>query len=73
MVWGLKEASQSFQARCRTYFGDAIAFLTDDYDLDFPQRSSGDLVRPIYRHAIIPAYLEPTFVEWLKSHWQEVL
>jgi hypothetical protein len=73
MVWGLEEASQSFQGRCRDYFGDAITFLTEEYDMAFPQRSAGDVVRPVYRHAIIPAYLEPIFVEWLKSHWLQVL
>lgn len=73
MVWDLDEASQHFQNQCRDYFRQAITFLTDEYDLAFPQRSAGDLVRPIYRHAIIPAYLEPIFVSWLKSHWEEVL
>lgn len=73
MVWGLEELSQYFPIRCRNYFSEAVTFLTGTYGLTFPQRSVGDLVRPVYRHAIIPAYLEPIFVSWLKSHWEEVL
>lgn len=73
MVWGLDEASPYFQKQCRDYFGEAIGFLVGAYDLTFPQRTSGDLVRPVYRHAIIPAYLEPDFVDWLKRRWEEVL
>lgn len=73
MVWGLQKASQSFQMRFRIRFKQAIAFLSDQYDLFFPQRSTGDLVRPVYRHAIIPAYLEREFVDWLKGRWREIL
>lgn len=73
MVWGINEPSQSFQMQCRNRFRKAVAELSEQYDLAFPQRSAGDLVRPVYRHAIIPAYLETTFIEWLKAHWPDVL
>lgn len=73
MVWGLGKASQVFQGQCRAYFRQAIEYLVTEYELVFPQRSDGDLVRPVYRHAIIPAYLERDFVTWLKSRWKDVL
>lgn len=73
MVWGKREASQSLQGSCRERFKASIDFLVAEYGLTFPQHSSGDVVRPVYRHAVIPAYLEATFMEWLGSRWQEVL
>jgi len=73
LVWGLPEASQTFQNDCRKAFVRAIGNLSREYDLVFPQRTPGDVVRPVYRHAIIPYYLQDDFAEWMKERWKDIL
>lgn len=76
MVWGLEATPHSLglcQRLCRERFKETLPFLSQRYGLFFPQKSAGDLVRPVYRHAIIPAYLEREFVRWLRKHWREIL
>ena len=62
-VWGL-DATQSFQTLCRNYFSSARWELTERFGLEFPVVSWGDVVRPIYWHAIIPAYVRDDFAHW---------
>jgi hypothetical protein len=73
LVWGLSEASQTFQNDCRKAFVRAIGKLSREYDMVFPQRTPGDVVRPVYRHAIIPYYLQDDFAEWMKERWKDIL
>jgi len=73
LVWKQDKASQTFQNQCRRKFRSSIATLKQDFDFHFPQKSGGDVVRPIYRHAIIPYYLQDDFAEWLKARWKEIL
>jgi hypothetical protein len=72
LVWG-REHSQAFQTRCRKRFKQAVAFAQLEFDFYFPMQSEGDLVSPIYRHAIIPAYLQSYFAQWLRSKWKQIL
>lgn len=73
LVWNLEQASQYFQIRCREQFYSSITYLEKNFDLVFPQRTKGDVVRPIYRHAIIPYYLQDDFASWLKDKWKIIL
>ena len=62
-VWWL-DATQSFQAFCRNYFRSARRELSQRFGLEFPVASGGDVVRPVYWHAIIPAYVQDDFARW---------
>lgn len=73
LVWSQEKASQYFQNRCRKKFHHSIITLEKRFDLVFPQRTEGDVVRPVYRHAIIPYYLQDDFAHWLKDKWELIL
>ncbi len=71
LVWGLSSASQTFQNRCRSHFSNCIRTLCSRFPFSFPQDSSGDVVRPVYRHAIIPYHLQDDFARWIKDRWSQ--
>ena len=75
LVWGLPEADPTFQNECRQYFATAVHELEQAFPklLPFTQTSDGDVVRPIYRHAILPAYLKDDFIHWLQKEWPNIL
>lgn len=75
MVWGFPEATSKFQAECRQRFKTAANELEQAFPnlLPFTQVSGGDVVRPIYRHAILPIYLKDDFVQWLQKEWNNIL
>ena len=66
-VWGWN-ATPSFQAFFRDYFGSARWELTERFGLEFPVVSWGDVVRPVYWHAIIPAYVRDDFTHWFAKN-----
>jgi len=66
-VWGLKEAGQAFQNNGRSSFQACASYLRKNTGLSFPRQRLKEVVRPVYRHAIIPAYLEDDFADWLVS------
>ncbi|GAB4413663.1 MAG: hypothetical protein Kow00106_08560 [Anaerolineae bacterium] len=72
LVWDQQSASPYFTMQCRTHFEKCRRFLADRLDLAFPVRSAGDVVRPIFWHAIIPAYLQSHFASWLVSRFQDL-
>lgn len=71
-VWNV-EYSQAFMARCRKHFIPSIEYLKQEFKFEFPQESDGDLVRPIYRHALLPRYVQAEFAFWLSKNWQNIL
>ena len=73
LVWNLDEISQARYQEFRDKFRKSVNFLEKEFDLVFPRRSYGDVVRPIYRHAIIPFYLQDYFADWIKDRWREIL
>lgn len=73
LVWGLPQTEMNFQNRCRRKFDDCIVHLESQFNLEFPRRSPGDVVRPMYRHAIIPYYLQDDFAAWLKDNWRAII
>ncbi|MFC1879860.1 hypothetical protein ACFLZW_08105, partial [Chloroflexota bacterium] len=73
LVWKQDVISQKLYSEFQDKFKKSINFLEQEFDLVFPQRSHGDVVRPIYRHAIIPFYLQDYFADWIKDRWREIL
>ncbi len=70
LVWGLHEASQSFQNLCRAHFERCRLYLEKEYKFIFPiipdrERS---VVRPVFYHAVIPFYLQDDFARWLAAN-----
>jgi len=73
LVWRIEGVTQSFQSQCRNRFKEAILTLKNKFKFEFPRRKDGDVVRPVYRHAIIPFYLQDDFASWLKDQQQHLL
>lgn len=71
-VWNV-EYTQAFMARCRKRFIDVILFLEQTFEFDFPRQSEGDLVAAVYRHALLPRYVQDDLARWLQEQWQDVL
>lgn len=70
-VWGL-DATPSFQTLCRNYFSSARWELTERFGLEFPVFRWGDVVRPVYWHAIIPAYVQDDFARWFARNLRRI-
>ncbi len=73
MVWGLDAASLSFQQKCRKHFVNCREDLHQVLSLNFRNLNSGDVVRPVYQHAIIPSYIQGQFAEWLVNNFEALL
>ena len=73
-VWGVMY-SQAFYARCKKRFNAVVPFLEQEFGFEFPRDSStqGDVVTPIFRHAIIPQYMQHDFAAWLRKSWRDIL
>ncbi len=71
-VWGC-EPSQYFQNICRQLFVYSREYLHRSLNLSFTIQNQGDVVRPIYQHAIIPSYLQSYFTEWLVNNFETIL
>ena len=70
-VWE-SNAIQSLQNFFREYFVSARRELTERFGLEFPVVSLGDVVRPVYWHAIIPAYVRDDFAHWFARNLREI-
>ena len=71
-VWGVTY-SQAFMARCRKRFVSVLPYLEKTFGFEFPQRSGGDVVTPVFRHALLPRYMQVDFADWLRKNWRRVL
>lgn len=71
-VWNV-DYTQAFMARCRHRFASAVAELEQVSNLAFPRVSGGDLVAPVYRHALLPRYVQDDFARWMRSKWRNIL
>jgi hypothetical protein len=71
-VWK-SEPSQYFMNVCRQLFVYSRGYLSKHSGLSFDYISTGDVVRPIYQHAIIPSYLQDHFVDWLVDHFESLM
>jgi len=71
-VWGVSY-TQAFMARCRKRFKQVAPYLEKTFDFVFPRQRAGDVVRPVYRHALIPRYMQADFADWLRKNWRDIL
>jgi hypothetical protein len=65
--------SQYFQIKCRKHFVNCREDLHQVLSLSFNYKNAGDVVRPVYQHAIIPSYLQGPFAEWLVNNSEVLL
>ncbi len=72
MVWK-QNNTQYFQIQCRGHFFDCREFLNDKFDMHFPATTYGDVVKPVYFHAVIPYYLQSYFAEWLLQNFDTLM
>lgn len=74
LVWGLDVATPDFQRRCREQFRDCIEDITNRFEhLTFDIDREGDVVRPVFQHAMIPFYLQDDFAGWFLQQYKKVL
>lgn len=73
-VWNT-EYSQAFYVRCKKRFNSVTAYLETEYGFEFPHISKGnaDVVTAVFRHALIPQYMQDDFARWIHKNWQGVL
>lgn len=73
-VWK-REYDTSFYNRCRKRFGEATLFLEANYGLSFQNlaNTSGEVVTPVFRHALLPQYVQEDFAVWLSKQWVKIL
>lgn len=71
-VWEC-EPSQYFQNNCRQLFAYSREYLHRSLNFSFTIQNQGDVVRPVYQHAIIPSYLQSYFAEWLVNNFESIL
>src|SRR5690606_23832945 len=67
------EPSQNFMNLCRKLFVYSRNYLAEYSGLAFNFTRTGEVVRPVYQHAIIPSYLQEHFVDWLVDHFESLL
>lgn len=73
-VWGV-EYSHAFYVRCKNRFNAVVPFLEQEFGFEFPRtgRAQGDVVTPLFRHALIPRYMQHDFAAWLRKNWRSIL
>lgn len=72
-VWNM-DYSQAFYVRCKKRFDTIVQFLENEYDFAFPRpHASGAVVTPVFRHALIPRYMQSDFADWLRTNWRSIL
>lgn len=74
LVWGLPEASPTFQSQCRKHFEACRKHLSQWFGFVFPtvEGQDGGVVHPVYHHAVIPYYLEDSFAKWLAQNLEDL-
>jgi len=73
-VWGV-EYSQAFYSRCKKRFSEIVPFLEETYSFVFPRigKAQNDVITPIFRHALIPRYMQSDFANWVHKNWRNIL
>jgi hypothetical protein len=73
-VWSV-EYSQAFYTRCKKRFNTVVPFLEQQFGFEFPRSGSAsqDVVTPLFRHALIPRYMQQDFATWLRKTWRDIL
>lgn len=58
---------------CSKLFTFSRLYLNIMVSLSFDIKRRGDVVRPVYQHAIIPSYLQENFAEWLVGNFASLM
>lgn len=58
---------------CSKLFIFSRRYLNIMVSLSFNINRRGDVVRPVYQHAIIPSYLQENFAEWLVGNFSSLM
>lgn len=72
-VWNIDDPNKTLQARCREHFKKCRKRIEESLGLSFSIIDEGDVVRPVYQHAIIPSYLQDHFADWLVKNYESIL
>jgi hypothetical protein len=69
-----KPYEQTFYLQCKARFQQVAPYL-ETYGLTFKGLgfSAGDVVTPVFRHALLPKYVQDDFAEWLCNQWENIL
>lgn len=71
-VWQV-DYTQAFMTRCRKRFVDVVPYMEQAFGFEFARQSEGELVAAIYRHALLPRYVQDDLANWLRTQWQDIL
>lgn len=72
-VWDKPESDIPLQNNCRGHFKTCRTDLAITLGMKFNIKNEGDVVRPVYQHAIIPHYLMGDLAEWIVSNSEKIL
>lgn len=71
-VWNT-EPSPYFQMVCRELFRYSREYLQRTINMSFNIVTEGDVVRPVYQHAIFPSHLQKYLAEWILNNFEQLL
>lgn len=71
-VWD-QDNETSLRNICSKLFIFSRRYLNIMVSLSFNINRQGDVVRPVYQHAIIPSYLQENFAEWLVGNFSSLM
>lgn len=66
------EYNAGFMERCRKRVVAVALIWNKHLALSFP-RFEGNLVTAIFRHTLIPRYVQADFAAWLRKNWRDIL
>ena len=70
LVWGMHEANGSFQIRARYHFAKARTYLEKQLSILGREIGAGDVVKAVYRHAVVPYYFQDDLARWLVANYK---
>lgn len=70
-VWGVEDVTQSIANHTRAHFRNVRLDFEEQFS--FTVETEGELVRPVFQHAIIPSHLQNKFSDWIIEHFDDFL
>ncbi len=72
-VWGKEDVEQSIGVYTRQHFRNTRIDFEKHLGFNFAIETEGELVKPVYQHAIIPSHLQAKFSDWLIDYFEILL
>jgi hypothetical protein len=72
-VWGKEDVEQSIGVYTRRHFRNTRIDFEKHLGFNFAIETEGELVKPVYQHAIIPSHLQAKFSDWLIDYFEILL